>query len=44
MTLTDDELDNIVRKEWGNGWMLPGEPQRMQIPDKRVERRRSHDH
>ena len=29
--LTDDELDAIVRKTWGNGWMLPGEPQRMLV-------------
>lgn len=29
--LSDDELDAIVRKTWGNGWMLPGEPQRMLV-------------
>lgn len=29
--LTDEELDEIVRETWGNGWMLPGEPQRMLV-------------
>lgn len=29
--LSDDVLDRIVRKAWGNEWMLPGEPQRMLV-------------